>query len=117
MADRNSNNVFSGNLLDELVEVLHGLRATLDPVEQLRPLSLDEAAKSMRCRRNHVERLIAKGELPCIRRDGRRYVLPSDVQQVLRAEAKRRPQPKRPGIKRPPANLEDVDPAMREFFE
>lgn len=102
-------------VIQALVDAIQDLRRAVDPVESMRPLSISEAAKALRCRRNQVEELIYGGSLPCIERNGRRYVLPSDVRNYLRTESRCwAPRPRRVSVKR--IKMEDVDPALREFF-
>lgn len=102
-------------VLQALVEAIQDLRDAIDPVEAIRPLSISETAKVLRCRRDQVDTLIHGGSLPCIERNGRRYVLPSDVRDYLRNESRcRAPRTRRAPVKR--LRMEDVDPALREFF-
>ena len=69
-----------------LIDVLRDLRNAVDPTSPIRPLSIAEAAKALRCRRSEVESLIENGVMPCINRNGRRYILPSDISARLRKE-------------------------------
>lgn len=102
-------------VIEDLVEAIRDLRRAVDPVESMRPLSISETAKALRCRRDQVEKLILGGSLPCIERNGRRYALPSDVHDYLRNESRyRAPRTRRAPVKR--LKKEDVDPALREFF-
>ncbi len=102
-------------VIQVLVEAIQDLRHAVDPVVSIRPLSISETAKALRCRRDQVEKLIYGGSLPCIERNGRRYVLPSDVRDYLRNESRCwAPRTRRAPVKR--VKLEDVDPALREFF-
>lgn len=117
MNDHETVSVVPTKVLEDLIEAIRDLRSTVDPVEPMRPLSIAEAAKTLRCRRSEVEKLIANGAMPYIKRNGRRYILPSDIAQWLRNESERQLPPK--GRRRPRHRLkpEDVDPALREFFE
>ena len=101
----------------ELIEVLRDLRNVVDPTAPIRPLSIAEAAKALRCRRSEVERLIEDGAMPCIDRNGRRYILPSDICARLRKESVSKPTNGRRTITRSRIDTEDIDPALREFFD
>lgn len=104
------------NVIEDLLEAIRDLRNAVDPIVSMRPLSIDEAAKTLRCRRACVEELINTGSIPYIKRNGRRYVLPSDLRKWLRKESMRAaPHPRRASSRRR-VKLEDVDPALREFF-
>lgn len=103
-------------LIEELVEAIRDLRGAIDPIEPMRPLSIDEAARVLRCRRAEVEKLIADGSMPHIKRNGRRYILPSDISQRLRNESTRQAPRKPRRTARVRLDLEDIDPALREFF-
>ena len=87
MSDYSKDNTELSEVVADLVEILRDLRSVIDPAGAVRPLNIAEAARAMRCRRSDVQRLIDRGAIPCIRRNGRRYVLPSDVGQWLRNEA------------------------------
>jgi hypothetical protein len=64
-----------------------------------------------------VKKPMDSGLMPCIRRNGRRYILPSEVGKWLRSESRFvAPRPDRRGSA-PRMKMEDVDPALREFFE
>lgn len=103
------------NIIEDLIDAIQELRHAVDPVESMRPLSISEAAKALRCRRDQVDTLIHGGSLPCIKRNGRRYVLQSDIRDYLRNESRcLAPRPRRASVKR--LKMEDVDPALREFF-
>ncbi len=117
MNERAEEYVLPTKLIEELIEAIQDLRSARNPAEAMRPLSIDEAAKTLRCRRSEVEKLIANGAMPYIKRNGRRYILPSDIAQWLKNESERQLPPK--GRRRPRHRLkpEDVDPALREFFE
>ena len=108
-------------LSKELIEILLLLRQAVGPIGHLRPLSLDEAAKALRCRRSDVEALIYNGVLPVIKRNGRRYLLPGDIQKRLREEIEyeRANRDKKHGHKPKHSlvNPKDIDPALKEFFE
>ena len=108
-------------LLDEAMDVLHDLRRSVCQIEQVRPLSIAEAAKALRCRRKEVEHLINDGILPFIKRHGRRYILPSDIHRRLKEEAefensdhKHR---KNHISKQIHPEIQDIDPSLREFFD
>ena len=109
-------------LLDEAMDVLQDLRRSICPIEQIRPLSIAEAAKALRCRRKEVEQLINDGILPFIKRHGRRYILPVDIHRRLKEEAgfensdhnKHR---KNRISKRIHSKIQDIDPILREFFD
>ena len=111
----------STDVFEALVEVLRDLRHAVDPVESIRPLSIAEAARALRCRRSEVEKLIENGAMPYIKRNGRRYVLPGDVSRWLRNESEReatvRSKKDRRKARKAYINIEDIDPALREFFE
>jgi len=117
MSEHETVSVVPTKVLEDLIEAIRDLRSAVDPVEPMRPLSIAEAAKTLRCRRSEVESLLQKGAMPYIKRNGRRYILPSDIAQWLRNESERQLPPK--GRRRPRHRLraEDVDPALREFFE
>ena len=108
-------------LLDEAMNVLQDLRRSVCPIEQVRPLSIAEAAKALRCRRKEVERLINDGILPFIKRHGRRYILPVDIHRRLKEEAEfENPDHKRRKnhlSKRIRPEIQDIDPSLREFFD
>ena len=105
------------NVIEDLVEAIRDLRNAVDPIELMRPLSISEAAKALRCRRDQVTKLMDSGSMPCIERTGRRYVLPSDVGKWLRHESEcLAPRPHR-RVSAARMKMEDVDPALREFFE
>ena len=117
MSDSGKDNTELSEVVADLVEILRDLRSVIDPAGAVRPLNIAEAARAMRCRRSEVQSLIDRGAIPCIRRNGRRYVLPSDVGQWLRNEAETAV----PKIKRRTANSreidDEIDPALREFFD
>jgi excisionase family DNA binding protein len=117
MNDHDTVSVVPTKLIEELIEAIQDLRSVRNPAEAMRPLSIAEAAKTLRCRRSEVEKLIANGAMPYIKRNSRRYILPSEIAQWLRNESERQLLPK--GRRRPRHRLkpEDVDPALREFFE
>ena len=73
-------------LLDEAMDVLQDLRRSICPIEQIRPLSIAEAAKALRCRRKEVEYLIDDGILLFIKQHGCRYILPVDIHRRLKQE-------------------------------
>lgn len=108
-------------LLEEAVSVLHDLRRSVCPLEQIRPLSIAEAAKALRCRRQEVEYLIHKGSLPFIKRHGRRYILPDDIHRRLKDETEcENPQDRQTRhhlSKNISPKINDIDPHLREFFE
>jgi len=108
-------------LLDEAMDVLQDLRRSVCPIEQIRPLSIAEAAKALRCRRKEVEHLIDDGILPFIKRHGRRYILPVDIHRRLKEEAEfENPDHKRRKnhiSKRIRPEIQDIDPSLREFFD
>lgn len=104
------------NVIEDLLEAIRDLRNAVDPIALMRPLSISEAAKTLRCRWAQVEQLMNTGSIPYIKRNGRRYVLPSDVRDWLRKESRCvAPRPRRASSARR-VKLEDVDPALREFF-
>jgi excisionase family DNA binding protein len=118
----NQNAQASSSLLsEELFEVLYSLRQSVGPVGHIRPLSIDEAAKALRCRRSEIETLISKGILPVIKRNGRRYLLPGDLQKRLREELEFENtiigQNQMRKQKRPFAKPKDIDPALKKFFD
>ena len=71
----------------------------------------------MRCRRSEVESLLEKGAMPFINRNGRRYILPSDISHWLRKESVRESPKRRRTVTRARIDTEDIDPALREFFD
>ena len=117
MSEHWTDNTDLPEVVAELIEVLRGLRNIVDPAGPLRPLSIAEAAKALRCRRSEVESLIENGTMPCINRNGRRYILPSDISARLRKESVRKPTNRRRTIMRSLIDTEDIDPALREFFD
>ncbi len=117
MSERGADNVLLGEVVEQLVEVLRDLRNAVGPVGPMRPLSVAEAAKAMRCRRSEVESLIENGAMPFINRNGRRYILPSDISHWLRKESARESPKRRRTITRSQIDNEDIDPALREFFD
>jgi len=108
-------------LLEEAIDVLQGLRRAMNPIHQLRPLSIAEAAKALRCRREEVDSLIQRGILPVIRRHGRRYILPADINRRLREEAEFEEKRKKSSTRRlsifETNEGINIDPALKEFFE
>lgn len=104
-------------LVDELIAMLQHFRGAVYPIEHMRPLSIAEAAKTLRCRRNEVEALIKTGTLSCIKRNGRRYILPSDLAQWLESESRRQCTQNRRRRPRRLLKPEEIDPALREFFD
>lgn len=108
-------------LLGETIDVLDGLRRAMNPIHQIRPLSIAEAAKALRCRRQEVELLIQRGILPFIKRHGRRYILPADLNRRLREEVEFGKKEKRSKPHHLSASKtidkEGIDPALIEFFE
>jgi hypothetical protein len=117
MTEQDTGCVISAKLIEELVEVLRDLRNAVDPVEPIRPLNIDEAARALRCRRSEVEGLIDSGAMPHISRSGRRYILPSDIGQWLRNESERKSPRRNRKVTASRIDMEDVDPALREFFD
>ena len=108
-------------LLDEAIDVIHDLRRSVCPIEQIRPLSIADAARALRCRRKEVEHLIEGGILPFIKRHGRRYILPVDIHRRLKeeaefeeSEAKHR---KKYTSKKIRPEIQNIDPSLREFFD
>ena len=108
-------------LLEEAMKVLQDLRRSGCPIEQIRPLSISEAAKALRCRRKEVERLIRDGVLPYVERHSRRYVLPADIHRRLREETERQMYDHNHRNNRPSRSvrpkMEDIDPSLKEFFD
>lgn len=107
-------------LYQELLDTLVDVRRFINPVEQLRPLTVAEAAKALRCRRTEVERLIDDGKLPVIKRHGRRYLLPADVHRRLREESENDvPNNGRKTHRRCSSrpDSDTVDPRLPEFFD
>lgn len=108
-------------LLDEAIDVLHDLRRSVCPIEQIRPLSIAETAKALRCRRKEVEFLIDGGLLPFIKRHGRRYILPVDIHRRLREETEYEKSDlqyrKRHSTKPSRPEMQDIDPSLQEFFD
>ena len=109
------------DFLQEAIDVLHDLRRSVCPIEQIRPLSIAEAARALRCRRKEVEHLIEGGILPFIKRHGRRYILPVDIHRRLKeeaefeeSEAKHR---KKYTSKKIRPEIQNIDPSLREFFD
>ncbi len=117
MSEHSTDNTDLPEVFGELIEVLRDLRSVVDPTGPIRPLSIAEAAKALRCRRSEVESLIENGAMPCINRNGRRYILPSDISARLRKESVRKPTNRRQTITRTRIDDEDIDPALREFFD
>jgi hypothetical protein len=76
-----------------------------------------QVRKALRCRRSKVESLIENGAMPCINRNGRRYILPSDISARLRKESVKKPTNKRRTITRARIDHEDIDPGLREFLD
>ena len=64
-----------------------------------------------------MESLIENGAMPCINRNGRRYILPSDISHWLRKESVRESPKKRRTTVRSQIDNDDIDPALREFFD
>lgn len=112
-----AHNLDLAGVFEELVDALRELRHAVDPSGPMRPLSIAEAAKAMRCRRSEVENLLETGALPFIDRKGRRYLLPSDISQWLRRETVRNLPKTRRNTKGFQTEDEDIDPALREFFD
>lgn len=107
-------------LIEEAIDILQGLRGAMNPIHQIRPLSIAEAAKALRCRRKEVDLLIQRGILPVIKRHGRRYILPADINRRLREEVEFEQSKKRPRTHRLLISETDdksIDPALKEFFE
>ena len=108
-------------LLDEAIDVLQDLRRYVCPIEQIRPLSIAEAAKALRCRRKEVEHLIDRGILPFIKRHERRYILPADIHRRLREETELERADlnhrKEHTSKQLRPQTQDIDPSLREFFD
>lgn len=117
MSEHDTFSVVPTKVVEELVEALRDLRNAVDPIEPMRPLSIAEAAKVLRCRRSEVEKLIEDGAMPYIRRNDRRYVLPSVVGQWLRNESARKPSKRRINSTKLHIDVEDIDPALRKFFD
>lgn len=117
MSERGADNVLLSEVVEQLVEVLRDLRNAVGPVGPMRPLSIAEPAKAMRCRRSEVESLIANGAMPFISRNGRRYILPSDISHWLRKESARKSPKRKRTTTRSQIDSEDIDPALREFFD
>ena len=117
MSDHGADSTVLTEVVEQLVEVLRDLRNAVDPAGPMRPLSIAEAAKAMRCRRSEVESLLENGAMPFINRNGRRYILPSDISQWLRKESVRESPKRRRTITRSRIDTEDIDPALREFFD
>jgi len=107
--------------LQEAIDVLHDLRRSVCPIEQIRPLSIAEAARALRCRRKEVEHLIDEGVLPFVKRHGRRYILPADLHRRLKEEAgfeKAEHKSRKKHIsKQIRPDLQGIDPSLREFFD
>ena len=108
-------------LLDEAIDALQDLRRSACPIEQIRPLSIAEAGKALRCRRKEVEHLINDGIIPFIKRHGRRYILPVDIHRRLKEEVEfENPDHKRRKnhiSERKHPEIQDIDPSLREFFD
>ena len=105
-------------LLKDMLEVLQDLRKFVSTAGQIRPLSIAEAAKALRCRREEIENLINRGILPVIKRNGSRYVLPADILQRLRNETEievKRTKTQKRKHTHPPKG--DIDPCLQEFFD
>ena len=117
MSEHSTDNTDLPEVFGELIEVLRDLRNVVDPASTIRPLSIAEAAKALRCRRSEVESLIENGAMPCINRNGRRYILPSDISHWLRKESVRKSPKRRRTTTRSRIDTEDIDPALREFFD
>ena len=109
------------DFLQEAIDVLHDLRRSVCPIEQIRPLSIAEAARALRCRRKEVEHLIEGGILPFIKRHGRRYILPVDIHRRLKEEVEfENPDHERRKnhiSERKHPEIQDIDPSLREFFD
>ena len=103
------------------MRLLHDLRRIVCPLHQLRPLSVAEAAKALRCRRKEVEALIREGNLPFIKRRGRRYILPADIHKRLKEESQCETSSDghvmRHASKYPQSEIGDIDPYLCEFFD
>jgi len=117
MSERGADSIVLSEVVEQLVEVLRDLRTAVDPVGPMRPLSIAEAAKVMRCRRSEVESLLENGAMPFIKRNGRRYILPSDISNWLRKESVRESPKRRRTVTRLRVDTEDIDPVLREFFD
>ena len=108
-------------IFEEMIDVLHGLRRMMNPIHQIRPLNIAEAAKALRCRREEVELLIERGILPVIKRHGCRYLLPADLNRRLREEAEFEEKRKKSSTRRLSISETNdginIDPALKEFFE
>ncbi len=117
MSEHWTDNTDLPEVFAELLDVLRDLRNVVDPTGPIRPLSIAEAARAMRCRRSEVERFIENGAMPCINRNGRRYILPSDISAWLRKESVRNPSDGSRRVTKTPIDTEDIDPALREFFD
>ena len=117
MSESGADSIVPSEVVEQLVEVLRDLRHAVDPAGPMRPLSIAEAAKAMRCRRSEVESLLENGAMPFINRNGRRYILPSDISHWLRKESVRESPKRRRTIARSRIDTEDIDPALREFFD
>jgi hypothetical protein len=117
MNETRVDNAVLAKVFAELVDVLRDLRNAVDPVGPIRPLSIAEAAKALRCRRGDVECLIENGTIPCIDRNGRRYILPSDIGALLRKESVRKSPTRRRRATKNQVDTGDIYPALREFFD
>lgn len=117
MREHCTDNPDLSDIFAELVEVLRDLRSVVDPAGPIRPFTIAEAAKAMRCRRSEVESLIENGGMPCINRNGRRYILPSDISQWLRRESVRKCSKRTRTARMSQIDNEDIDPGLREFFD
>lgn len=117
MSERRVDSIIPSEVVEQLVEVLRDLRTAVDPVGPMRPLSIAEAAKAMRCRRSEVEGLLENGAMSYIKRNGRRYILPSDISNWLRKESVRESPKRGRMVARTRRDAEDIDPALREFFD
>ncbi len=117
MSDSGKDNTELSEVVADLVEILRDLRSVIDPAGAVRPLNIAEAARAMRCRRSDVQSLIDRGAIPCIRRNGRRYILPSDISQWLRKESVRKSSKRTRTARMSQIDNEDIDPGLREFFD
>ena len=114
MSEHWTDNTDLPEVFAKLIEVLRDLRSVVDPTGPIRPLSIAEAAKALRCRRSEVKSLIENGAMPCINRNGHRYILPSDISAWLRKESVRKSSNRRRRATKNQIDTEDIDPSLEE---
>lgn len=85
-------------------------------IDQDRLLTIREAARIRRCRREEIRNLVRNGKLPAIQRGGRLFILRETLRELLRAEEAEKKSScnaRRPVRRKSSTRLEDLDPDIR----